>query len=133
MCEKKMNKKTIVILVTITIVSVIGLLIYRTLAYTPELAIHQMRGEVTNVVYISPDGHDEAVYDKNGNLVINLYNKGSYNYCHPVKEPICHFSKDIIPWLKWGNDREDPTNFSERLSAYSIDLKYGFLKSIGYY
>ena len=133
MRDKKMNKKTITILVTITIVSIICLLSYRTLAHTPEIAIHQMRGEVTNVVYISPDGHKEAVYDNNGNLVTNLYNKGSYNYCHPENEPICHFSKDMIPWLKWGNDRDDPTSFSERLSAYSIDLRYGFLKSIGYY
>jgi len=91
---------------------------------TYEVNIHRMRGETENRVYVSRDG-SEAVYDKNGNLVTNDYNKGSYNYYSNETEPVKKFIFDIAPWLLWGNTRNDPTSFPERLYYYTLDLDYG--------
>lgn len=95
------------------------------LRHTPELNIHRMRGAESNIVFISPDGHSEAVFNENKEHVKESYNQASYNYCHPSKEPICHFIKDKLPWLFLGNTRGDPTNFSERFVAYRKDLALG--------
>jgi hypothetical protein len=95
---------------------------------TFENNIHRMRGETENKVYTHEDGR-EAVYDKDGNLVTNSYNKGSYNYA-PYNRPIEKFLLDIAPWLQWGNARDDPTSFNERLYYYSLDLDYGIQKYI---
>jgi hypothetical protein len=97
---------------------------------TYEINTHKMRGENENQVYIDNEGHQEAVYDKNGNLVTNSYNQGSYNYASVEDEPIQHFLLDIAPWLKWGNTRDDPTSFEERLYYYTYDLDNGIQKYI---
>jgi hypothetical protein len=91
---------------------------------TYENNIHKMRGETENVVYVNDDGR-EAVYDRNGNLVTNSYNRGSFNYYSNEKEPIKKFLFDIAPWLKWGNTRDDPTSYNERLYYYTLDLDRG--------
>jgi hypothetical protein len=95
---------------------------------TYENNIHKMRGETENQVYVSKDGR-EAVYDKDGKLVTNSYNQGSYNY-GSYDEPIKKFILDIAPWLLWGNTRDDPTSFNERLYYYTLDLDYGIQKYI---
>jgi hypothetical protein len=95
---------------------------------TYENNIHKMRGENENRVYVNEDGR-EAVYDKNGNLVTNSYNQGSYNY-GSYDEPIHKFLVDIAPWLQWGNTRDDPTSFDERLYYYTYDLNNGIQKYI---
>jgi hypothetical protein len=96
---------------------------------TFENNIHKMRGETENEVYVNDDGR-EAVYDKNGDLVTNSYNRGSFNYYSTEKEPIKKFLVDIAPWLKWGNAEDDPTSFNERLYYYTLDLDYGIQKYI---
>ncbi|GHU33923.1 hypothetical protein FACS1894172_13440 [Spirochaetia bacterium] len=93
------------------------------LSRTFENNIHKMRGEKENKVYTNKDGR-EAVYDKNGNLVTNSYNLGTYNY-GSYDEPIQKFLVDIAPWLLWGSTRDDPTSFDERLYYYTLDLNYG--------
>jgi hypothetical protein len=96
---------------------------------TYENNIHKMRGEKDNQVYVNKDGR-EAVYDKNGNLVTNSYNQGSFNYYSNETEPIKKFLFDIAPWIQWGNTRNDPTSFNERLYYYTLDLDYGIQKYI---
>lgn len=96
---------------------------------TYENNIHKMRGETDNVVYVNEDGR-EAVYDRNGRLVTNSYNMGSFNFYSNEKEPIKKFLADIAPWLKWGNTEGDPTSFRERLYYYTLDLDYGIQKYI---
>jgi len=98
-------------------------IIHYILKNTYENNIHKMRGETDNVVYTNEDGR-EAVYDKDGKLVTNSYNQGSYNY-GSYDEPIKKFLLDIAPWLKWGNARNDPTSFNERLYYYTLDLNNG--------
>ncbi len=94
------------------------------LRHTQEVNVHQMRGESENKIYVKKDGHSEAVFDKEGKLVTN-YNAGSYNYYSCEENPIKHFSYDILPWLAWGNAKDDPTSYKERLFAYSLDLNRG--------
>lgn len=93
------------------------------LKHTYENNIHQMRGETENKVYLSEDGR-EAVYDKNGNLVTNDYNRGSFNYAS-YDEPIDKFLLDFFPWMIWGNTQNDPTKFAERFYYYCYDLNVG--------
>ena len=99
------------------------------LSNTGESNIHQMRGEKENKVYIRKsdenDGYMEAVYDGEGKLVTNSYNKGSFNYYYYREKPIKHFLFDSLPWLEWGNARDDPTTFDERLYYYTQDLSHG--------
>ncbi|MDD5930623.1 MAG: hypothetical protein PUC37_12550 [Spirochaetales bacterium] len=90
---------------------------------THEINIHRMRGENENEIYVNEDGR-EAVYDKNGKLVTNSWNKGSFNYASYDK-PIDKFNLDIFPWMIWGNAKDDPTTFDERLYYYCMDLDYG--------
>ena len=103
-------------------------IVHYILQNTFENNIHKMRGETDNVVYTNKDGR-EAVYDKNGNLVTNSYNRGSFNFAS-YDEPIHKFLLDIAPWLKWGNAKDDPTSFQERLYYYTLDLDYGIQKYI---
>ena len=87
---------------------------------TYEISIHQMRGEDGNEVYSNDDGR-EVVYDKEGNLVTNAWNKGSFNYA-PYSQPVDKFLLDIFPWMVWGNARDDPTSIEERIYYYTRDL-----------
>ena len=100
-------------------------LIYHWLAHTNETPIHQMRGASGNQVYLHTNGHYEAVYDKDGKLVKDGINDGSYNYAHPFEEPLKHFNRDLLPWILWGSTPNDPTSLEERLDAYSYALGSG--------
>ena len=90
---------------------------------TYENNIHKMRGETENKVY-THEGGMEAVFDKDGTVVTNAWNKGSYNY-GSYDKPIGKFLLDILPWLAWGNGRDDPTSFDERFFYYCQDLDNG--------
>ena len=100
-------------------------MVWRWLSSTSELPIHQLRGKTGNKLYLHKDGHKEAVYDAGGKLVEDGINDGSYNYAHPVKEPLKHFNQDTLPWILWGSSRADPTSVKERLEAYSRALGGG--------
>lgn len=89
-----------------------------------------MRGAKANEVYLGPDGHSEAVYDAAGDLVRDPVNQGSYNYAHPVAQPLRHFVADILPWLRWGNASDDPTSVKERTDAYLMDLQDGLHRAL---
>jgi hypothetical protein len=95
------------------------------LRHTNEVCIHQQNGASANRVFVSEDGHKEAVYGEDGKLVQDGINDGSYNYYHPSEEPLRHFSFDISPWIMWGNSREDSTTVKSRIYAYMGDLEGG--------
>ena len=96
------------------------------LSNTPEVASHNLLGSKDNVVYISPDGHKEAVYNgKTGELVTDPTNMGSYNYYDYRKAPMSHFIFDTLPWILWGNSPEDTSLMSQRIFAFIEDFKYG--------
>ena len=103
-------------------------IIYTILAHTRESAIHQMRGQTDNKVYIHEDGR-EGVYDKNGDLVTNGYNDGTFNYANPITEPLLHYTMDISPWIQLGLSETDPTSTIERIYAYMGDLEAGIVRA----
>jgi hypothetical protein len=96
-----------------------------TLAHTGELHAHNLNGADGNTVWTSPDGHKEAVFDSSGKPVNDPANKPSYNFGSPRHEPFKHFFMDTFPWLLWGNAKDDPTTFSERLGAFRSDYLDG--------
>lgn len=106
-------------------------IIYAILARTNEVLIHRMRGQEGNVVYLGPGGHREAVYDADGELVEDGFNDGTYNYAHPVREPLVHFTSDISPWIAWGLSKADPTSVEDRVYAYMGDLEGGIRRAHG--
>ena len=106
-------------------------LLYVALQYTPELNIHRMRGATENKVFVSKDGRMEGVYDKNGDLVTNCVNQGSFNYFNRKLEPLKHFEFDTLPWLKSGNCKTDPTDLQERLTAWVADFEIGLRQALG--
>ena len=98
------------------------------LKFVYENNIHKMRNEDDNVVYTKKTG-EEAVFNKNGDLVTNDWNRGSFNY-GKYEQPINKFLLDIWPWLVWGNTKNDPTTFDERFYYYCMDLDPGIQKYI---
>ena len=77
---------------------------------------HQFTSEdKNNVKYVSADGIYEAIYDNNGYLVTDPRDVGTYNFASPIDEPIKHVIVDVLPWIVWGNSRDDSTEWYERL------------------
>jgi hypothetical protein len=104
------------------------LIIRAILAQTGEYHSHNLNGATGNTVVLHEDGHREAVYDQKGQLVIDCANAGSYNFFHPMKQPLRHFTADILPWLRWGNCKDDPTTQDERIHSYVKDFGDGLRK-----
>ena len=104
--------------------------IWLILQNTPEHFIHNLNGVSGNKVFIHADGRSEAVYDKNGKLVQDGINDGSYNYFDRQKHPLKHFSFDTHPWIVWGNSRNDTTSKKERIFGYVSDLELGLRKAL---
>ena len=85
-----------------------------------ERHIHCMRGELSNWVFISPEGR-VFVYDSKNKIVTN-YNRGGFNIAKKDK-PFDHFILDTLAWLNFGVDPEDPTSIDERFYAYLTDVQ----------
>lgn len=100
-------------------------IIHAVLSATQEVFIHQQRGASKNKIYVSPDGHKEAVFGPDGKLVADGMNDGTYNYFHPQSDAMRHFLYDIHPWIIWGVARKDPTSLNERIFSYVSDLERG--------
>jgi hypothetical protein len=105
-------------------------IIYLILKNTGEYYAHNLNGAVGNQVFVHPDGHSEAVYDKNNQPVKDGINDPSYNYFSRLKEPLKHFSFDSNAWIIWGNTREDTTSKKERLKAFSMDFGGGIIGAL---
>ncbi|MDR1797989.1 MAG: hypothetical protein LBR44_11265 [Clostridiales Family XIII bacterium] len=59
----------------------------------------------------------EGVYDRDGNLVTDPLNKGTYNYVDPNVSVLGHAKYDVIPYILWGNGVDDPSNILDRIKA----------------
>ena len=101
------------------------ILIYNILRNTSEVYIHQQRGQYGNQVFVSEDGHMEAVFGPDGKLVQDGINDGSFNFFHPYNDPLAHFLVDMLPWIHRGNSKNDPTSIEERIHSYVSDLEGG--------
>ncbi len=104
--------------------------IYSILQNTSEYYIHNMNGVTGNQVYFHVDGHKEAVYDSNGNLVQDGINDGSYNYYDRKGTPLKHFCFDTHPWIIWGSSDKDITSQGDRIFSFVSDIELGVLSAI---
>lgn len=55
-----------------------------------------------NSKYVSADGHREAVFDQDGNLISSNDYKGTFNFFGPDNFT-GHKEADVDPYSKWGN------------------------------
>lgn len=73
---------------------------------------HQFTAEHgDNIKYLSPDGHQEVVFNNEGAIVMDSRDIGTYNfypYDGTMKGALMHFRYDILPWIIFGNDDSDP-------------------------
>jgi len=63
------------------------------------------------------EGHQYVYDEKSGKLDKTDLNMGSFDKVSPTKDPAKHSSKDVVPWLMWGNTEKDPSTFFERTEA----------------
>jgi RHS repeat-associated protein len=82
-----------------------------------EANCHQFTAslEEPNFKVVTLDGFYEVIYDYDGNIVTAPEDMGTYNYCPSQTSVIGHAVLDVLPWLIWGNTRDDSTTFIQRV------------------
>jgi len=90
-----------------------------------EAYFHQLgEGNIDNIKFVSPDGNREVIFNGSGEVVSGSLVKGTYNVYGPG-EKIGHVVFDVVPYIAWGNDTNDPSNIADRI-MWSIDAaKFG--------
>ena len=88
-----------------------------------ESIYHQMgSGNENNEKFVSPNGHNEVVYNENGCLVTDEANQGTYNYAGPrTLGGLPHVVLDVIPYMIFGNSPSDMFNM-QRFETTGQDL-----------
>ncbi|MED4355000.1 hypothetical protein P9265_22270 [Schinkia azotoformans] len=82
-----------------------------------ESVYHQIgKGNENNAKYVSPNGQLEAVYNGEGQLVIDPKNIGTYNFVSP-DDKVGHIKLDVIPYYICGNSEEDTSTNKEKAEA----------------
>lgn len=80
----------------------------------PAVDCHQYTAKHgPNKKYVSPDGHREVIYNSQNEIVLDPRDIGTYNFSPSnelwySKESLGHLVIDIIPWIIFGNDDNDP-------------------------
>ena len=79
----------------------------------------------SNVKYVSPDGKREIIFDKNGEVVTDTRDAGTYNYAPSnqdgkIQAYYNHTRKDIIPYIIWGNTEEDAALTTKKQRALAL-------------
>ncbi|MDR3289726.1 MAG: hypothetical protein LBT02_00375 [Rickettsiales bacterium] len=85
---------------------------------------HNLNGQTDyNFVY-DESQQNGFVINKSGYTIKNdLINKNRYEYFSHKEQPFEHFTRDVYPWLQWGNDTPlDITTKNERVDAYILDF-----------
>jgi len=95
---------------------------------TPDYVLLHMYGEdgEYNIKFISEDGHFEAVYNKDGELLTEYndpLNMGTFNYADQVYEKERHTVLDVLPYLQWGNTRESNVSIISEEYTEPSDFK----------
>lgn len=128
-----MKKSFIIIFISVIIFIILFFILnFFILKNTSEYYQHNMLGDTDNIVFLHPNGHEEIVVNEEGIPIVDGMNSASYNFCHPIKDPICHFTKDTYPWIKWGNSENDPTTIKQRRQAFFKDYLNG-VKTLFYF
>ena len=87
--------------------------------YKGKTKTHNLDGSSENKDYrgIGERAGQQAIYDKNENLITTPENMGTYDFGNPVTG--AHREMDIKPWLRWGNSPRDTTTQLERVNTLS--------------
>lgn len=85
-------------------------------------AMHQFHteGGVKNSKWVSPDGHREVVYTGKGkrqHITTDPRDVGTYNYYDPMKNPLGHAVRDVLPYIIAGNNKYDSTTKLSRTTG----------------
>lgn len=85
-----------------------------------ESAMHQFSQHdgVENSKWVSPDGHREVVFTgkgKNQRITDDVRDEGTYNYYDPQVDPFKHTIYDVLPYIVFGNESNDPTTAAGRI------------------
>ena len=83
----------------------------------PSKSVYHCQNGANNSKFISPDGHREAVYNSEGNLVTDPVNRGTYNIYNPKTDPVKHGLYDVVPYLILGNSPDDAFSYGDRIMA----------------
>ena len=86
-------------------------------------SVYHNRYGACNTKYVSPDGHQEAVYDSCGNLVTDPINGGTYNKYGPDNW-LGHFFYDMLPYYLFGNSPVDAFDHWDRVKATYESIQY---------
>jgi hypothetical protein len=83
---------------------------------TPGYTLLHMYGDEGeyNIKFISEDGHFEAVYNRDGELLTqynDLLNMGTFNYANQINNKDKHTDFDVMPYFRWGNTNEERRRF----------------------
>ena len=100
------------------------------------------KGKVINVTSGAESGYTkyvdkaygyEIVLDRNGNIVTNPVNAGTYNFYNPkldgvesnplINGNLKHILYDVLPYYGSGNSKQDPTTINQRLLRYLYSPK----------
>ena len=89
--------------------------------WEPEIAdCHQNTAPKNepHIKYVSPvDKHRENIFNNAGDKEITAAeDEPTYNYASPDWE-LEHFSLDILPWIRYGNEPEDSTTWYKRIGG----------------
>jgi hypothetical protein len=99
--------------------------VYFVLKNTRDNFVHKMNGELDNQIYINRALGYKVIKDKNGNILKNHPNMGTYDFYDSENEPLLHFKMDADSWIKYGRYKEDYSTKTQRLEAYIKDLQDG--------
>ena len=101
-----------------TVVAVVATVVSAPIVATAAAAVavdcHQYTAKHgPNKKYVSPDGHREVIYNSQNEIVLDPRDIGTYNFSPSnelwySKESLGHLVIDIIPWIIFGNDDNDP-------------------------
>ena len=84
----------------------------------------------SNTKWVSKDGRLEVIFDKNGKIVTDPADYGTFNFADPNRDPLGHLMKDVIPWLAYGNSPEDTTTVAQRFNAFFVNGTFSLGKKV---
>jgi len=92
---------------------------------------HRHKGQIGNVKYYNDKTKQEVIFDENGKVVTDVANIGTYNYFSPDGfEGALHIAVDVLPYYKWGNDKDDTTPVENRIFGPEYGLVLRHLQKI---
>lgn len=62
----------------------------------------------------------ELIFNSEGKLVTDPINIGTYNFIDGDVFMLGHYIVDVLPYLLWGNNKDDKSTFKQRVKAITL-------------